>query len=139
MEEDIKFIIRDLKAMGYNQHFINQLEKLIKECRDSEDILKETTKENLELKEYIRELEKHIAFYEKHGSYKARIIELQEMEQASRKVIVEQCDYIQNKSIPKSKVKEKIKELKLDIEQKGDYITLGNASQIEALQELMEE
>lgn len=30
MEEDIKFLIRDLKAMGYNQHFINQLENLLK-------------------------------------------------------------------------------------------------------------
>lgn len=41
-----------------------------------------------------------------------RIKELEEIDTANRKVIVEQCDYIQNKSIPVQKVKYKINELK---------------------------
>ena len=39
-----------------------------------------------------------------------RIKELEEIDTANRKVIVEQCDYIQNKSIPVQKVKDKIEE-----------------------------
>lgn len=37
---------------------------------------------------------------------KKRIKELEDIDTANKKVIVEQCDYIQNKSIPKQKVKE---------------------------------
>ena len=44
-----------------------------------------------------------------------RIKELEEINTANRKVIVEQCDYIQNKSIPVQKVKDKIEELKNDL------------------------
>lgn len=43
---------------------------------------------------------------------KKRIKELEEIDTANRKVIVEQCDYIQNKNIPVQKVKYKINELK---------------------------
>ena len=39
---------------------------------------------------------------------KKRIKELEEIDTANRKVIVEQCDYIQNKSIPKQKVIDRI-------------------------------
>lgn len=38
----------------------------------------------------------------------ARIQELEEINTANRKVIVEQCDYIQNKSIPVQKVNDEI-------------------------------
>lgn len=37
MEEDIKFMIRDLKAMGYNLHFINQLENLLKAYKEDKE------------------------------------------------------------------------------------------------------
>lgn len=47
--------------------------------------------------------------------YKKRIKELEEIDTANRKVIVEQCDYIQNKSIPVQKVKDKIEEYEEDI------------------------
>lgn len=61
-----------------------------------------------------RELEKHIAFYEKHGSYKARIIELQEENESKEKAYNDcYCEfkhYKQYESIPKSKVKELHKE-----------------------------
>ena len=39
---------------------------------------------------------------------KKRIKELEEINTANRKVIVEQCDYIQNKSIPVQKVNDEI-------------------------------
>ena len=68
-----------------------------------------------------RTLEKHIAFYEKHGSYKARIIELQEenerlyerekyLEQRRTDIINKFQNEITDTTIPKSKVKEKIEE-----------------------------
>lgn len=41
-----------------------------------------------------------------------RIQELEEVDIANRKVIVEQCDYIQNNSIPKQVIIDKIEELK---------------------------
>lgn len=41
-----------------------------------------------------------------------RIQELEEVDIANRKVIVEQCDYIQNNSIPKQIVIDKIKEVR---------------------------
>ena len=40
-----------------------------------------------------------------------RIKELEEINTANRKVIVEQCDYIQNKSIPVQKVKDLLTEI----------------------------
>lgn len=43
---------------------------------------------------------------------KKKIADLKEIDEANRKVIVEQCDYIQNKSIPKEKVKDIIEETK---------------------------
>ena len=46
-----------------------------------------------------------------------------EQHEASRKVIVEQCDYIQNKSIPKSLVKEKTEEYKKRKENCNDLET----------------
>lgn len=58
-----------------------------------------------------------------------RIKELEEINTANRKVIVEQCDYIQNKSIPVQKVKDILKELNqeyikidksIDIHKKSD-------------------
>ena len=134
------------------------IENLIKGYRDSEDITKNAVKENLELKEYIRELEKHIAFYEKHGSYKARILELEESLDNSRK-----ANELLNKTnnelrleirttyskavndiiskfnlgddfIPKSKAKEMIEQL--------DYRCNSNLERVykkEILQELMED
>lgn len=44
-----------------------------------------------------------------------RMKELEEINTANRKVIVEQCDYIQNKSIPKQKVKDVIKNETINI------------------------
>ena len=130
MEEDIKFMIRDLKAMGYNQHFINQLEKLIKECRDSEDILKETTKENLELKEYIRELEKNYI-----NPSKARIS--YHDTKKGTEVVIEGF-------IPVSKAKEKIEWFKdtiTHLDNDGTDLDMKMIYEyaIEILQELMED
>ena len=42
---------------------------------------------------------------------KERIQELEEINTANRKVIVEQCDYIQNKSIPVQKIKDLLTEI----------------------------
>ena len=52
---------------------------------------------------------------------------------ASRKVIVEQCDYIQNKSIPKSKVKEKIEFYE------KNFNMVGASSKVSVLKELLME
>lgn len=39
---------------------------------------------------------------------KKKIANLKEIDEANRKVIAEQCDYLQNRSIPKQKVKEEL-------------------------------
>ena len=79
---------------------------------------------------------------------KKRIKELEEINTANRKVIVEQCDYIQNKSIPVQKVKDKIEEnnkIMIDTQNKypGTYAMLDewrNAkAQNDILEELLEE
>lgn len=67
-----------------------------------------------------------------------RIQELEEIDEANRKVIVEQCDYIQNYTIPKQKVKDKIKELKNDIKQGNCRYPYIEEHKIEILQELLE-
>ena len=103
MEEDIKQLeelILDRKSfvIGDKEHDeiylkdISAIEKLIKGYRDGEDILIKTTKENLELKEYIRELEKE--------------------NQSYRDYFGEPPCYDNASYILKSKVKEKIEELK---------------------------
>lgn len=95
---------------------MERVENLIRELKDSDDLLISMALELKQNKEYIRELEKHIAFYEKHGSYKARIIELQEENESKEKAYNDcYCEfkhYKQYESIPKSKVKEKIEEYK---------------------------
>lgn len=75
MEEDIKFLIRDLKAMGYNQHFINQLENLIKGYRELERYYEEQNEVNAKfipkskIKEKIEELETKLKVFEKDIRY----------------------------------------------------------------------
>lgn len=80
-----------------------------------------------------------------------RIQELEEVDIANRKVIVEQCDYIQNNSIPKQIVIDKMEELKKR-KDKYEYETqeifsntyydrkrLEIIHKIDILQELLEE
>lgn len=76
-----------------------------------------------------------------------RIKEMEEVDIANRKVIVEQCDYIQNNSIPKQKIKDKIDELIIQ----GNYKTFYNPNgrthflkeeadyKIEVLEEILQE
>lgn len=52
---------------------------------------------------------------------KKKIADLKEIDEANRKVIVEQCDYIQNKSIPKQKVKEELKRAEKENEPYEEY------------------
>lgn len=72
-----------------------------------------------------------------------RIKELEEINTANRKVIVEQCDYIQNKSIPVQKVKDKIEELKKHYNTDNNIriYTLKDSYELQAtvLEELLEE
>ena len=72
-----------------------------------------------------------------------RIKELEEINTANRKVIVEQCDYIQNKSIPVQKVKDKIEELKkrYNTDNNIRIYTLKDSYELQAtvLEELLEE
>ena len=77
-----------------------------------------------------------------------RIKEMEEVDIANRKVIVEQCDYIQNNSIPKQKIKDKIEELKETLKHYNEYSKLNllekvNVDLIDAridiLQELLQE
>ena len=74
---------------------------------------------------------------------KKRIKELEEINTANRKVIVEQCDYIQNKSIPVQKVKDKIEELKEHYNTDNNiriYTLKGSYElQVAVLQELLED
>ena len=78
----------------------------------------------------------------------ARIKELEEINTANRKVIVEQCDYIQNRSIPAQKVNDEIEELKDTLKHYNEYSKLNLLekvdvdlidARIEILQELLQE
>ena len=74
----------------------------------------------------------------------ARIQELEEINTANRKVIVEQCDYIQNKSIPVQKVKDKIEEnnkIMIDTQNKypGTYTMLDEWRNAKAQNDILEE
>ena len=109
-----------------------------------------------DVKEKLKELEKHIAFYEKHGSYKARIIELPEenerlyerekyLEQRRTDIINKFQNEITDTTIPKSKVKEIIDECipkgKNIITGKEEYQPNTNANSFltQRILELMEE
>ena len=93
-----------------------------------------------------KELEKHLSFYEKNESYKARIIELKEENEWLHKEYDEMFDElnkIDNDYIPKSKAKEKIEEInneKLNYSEDEYYLEneiKGYA--IDKLQELLEQ
>lgn len=106
MEEDIK-ILEDL-AETLNKTCENgiceasmSIENLIKGYRDSEDIMKNAVKENLELKEYIRELEEDNQKFE-----------------SGKFLTPAQCVRIGKDYIPKSKVKEVMEELNEEYERK---------------------
>lgn len=141
MEENItivKSLIEDLereeKLIGYNAEIeIQALENFIKEYKDSEDILKNITKENLEYKQYIRRLEEKLKRYEKYLENKdKRFNEALENEYQERKT-----DYI-----PKSKVKEKIEELKKEYEialEENSTKAFILKCQIDILEKLMED
>ena len=72
-----------------------------------------------------------------------RIKELEEINTANKKVIEEHCDYIQNKSIPVQKVKDKIEELKKHYNTDNNIriYTLKDSYELQAtvLEELLEE
>ena len=132
MEEDIKILEGYLDRN--TQLFEDYGENAIIQDKEIQAL------ENL-IKGY-RELEKHIAFYEKHGSYKARIIELQEENESKEKAYNDcYCEfkhYKQYESIPKSKVEGKIEELN-----KNELLCKMNFENIkftiQVLQELMED
>lgn len=109
------------------------IEKLIKGYRDGEDILKEAVKENLELKEYIRELEERVKVFDKAVKCDKCDCNICEAE----KIILN--------SIPKSKIQEKIEKLRkepLKIKQNDKYYFVTDAYNkiiTQVLQELMED
>lgn len=72
---------------------------------------------------------------------KKKIANLKEIDEANRKVIAEQCDYLQNRSIPKQKVKDAMKQLKLSggSDGKDNIENLARELATEALEELLEE
>ena len=90
-----------------------------------------------------RTLEKHIGFYEKHGSYKARIIELEDQVEELKNLAnntqwISPC-YVAENYIAKEKVKEKIEELSFETYGLGNQPELWEIKeQIKLLQELME-
>ena len=144
MEEDIKILEEivdiyyncagnkeqdyDMRVdMGFMKKEAQALENLIKGYRDSENIMEDAVKENLELKKYIRELEEQI---DKHVYFETT-----------------NPKEIEKNFIPKSKIKEKIEEYKQEMKEirakekgliwnhrlhKLDYA-------IQVLQELMED
>lgn len=126
MKEDIKRCEELIKEEHANWIGISNqkaIENLIKEYRDGEDILKNITKENLELKEYIRELE-----------YENKVMKDRQGIGKITELSGENLDKVLSKwYIPKSKVKEKIEQL--------DYrcnSNLERAYKKEILQEIME-
>lgn len=164
MEEDIKILEKFVKTVkgkdynaenGWHGYYDDELivlgkaiENLIKGYRDGEDILKETVKENLELKEYIRELEKSndtLRYLNEGGQEETGILKYK-YEKA-----LDDLTKIFKNSIPKSKVKEKIEELHNELEEKygAEKISIfsGNTymekfkllGKVQALQELMED
>lgn len=96
MEENIKILEQEINDIYVEcgATITNAIENLIKGYRDSEDIMKNAVKENLELKEYIRELEEDNQKFE-----------------SGKFLTPAQCVRIGKDYIPKSKVKEKIEEL----------------------------
>lgn len=125
MEEDIKILEEMRKKMNKTlSHKITKQEfqaikNLIKGYRDSENIMENAVKENLELKEYIRDLEEQI---DKHVYFETT-----------------NPKEIEKNYIPKSKVKEKIQEYK-KIEETSDFIIADIIQpKIQVLQELMED
>ena len=111
------------------------IEKVINGYRkviNGEDILIEAVKENLELKEYIRELEERVKVFDKAVKCDKCDCNICEAE----KIILN--------SIPKSRIKEKIEELKECVECLGNdgmELTYKESAeaQIQVLQELMED
>lgn len=116
MEEDIK-ILEEMCNEIINEDSCNlfetlspyeialKIENLIKGYKDGEDILKNITKENLELKEYIRELEEENATLKKANNI-AENVKVDDLTQAMYK----SYEDFMKKYIPKSKVKELHKE-----------------------------
>lgn len=129
MEEDIKILEEMRKKMNktLSHKIIKQefqaIKNLIKGYRDSENIMENAVKENLELKEYIRDLEEQI---DKHVYFETT-----------------NPKEIEKNYIPKSKVKEKIQELEKEykkIEETSDFIIADIIQpKIQVLQELMED
>lgn len=142
MEEDLKILEEFIEDYSLNEeladdHFIEALENLIKDYRDGEDIIKKTVKENLEYKQYIRELEeenKQLKTRRIIGSiYDVKIEDLK--------------DVLSPYYIPKSVIKEKIdkKQKQLELLKKklqGRQTNFVNKNiitgQIQVLQELLE-
>lgn len=83
--------------------------------------------------EYTGKIKKAIEnILEEREQDKKRIKELEEIDTANRKVIVEQCDYIQNKNIPVQKVKDLIENETINI---SGFECIA----VEDLEELLEE
>ena len=145
MEEDIKQLeelILDRKSfvIGDKEHDeiylkdISAIENLIKGYRDGEDILKNTIKENLEFKEYIRELERKLKI--KNG-------DIEWMQNKINKHFIDDVT-LQRDYIPKSKMQREMEKLdnmmKETINKKLQKYTPGEIIFLkEFLQELMED
>ena len=113
-----KIIYNDLLWDEKTVDCINAIEHLINDYTRQKQINEEHQKINGELREKVKALEAE--------------------NEATRKVIVEQCDFIQNFSIPKQKVKDKIKDLEYNSDL-GFEKSLEEIFKIEVLEELLEE
>lgn len=118
------------------------IEKLIKGYRDGEDILKEAVKENLELKEYIRELERRNDTLEYLND--GLRLDKKELKYKCEEMLNDLTKASEN-SISKSRIKEKIEKLRkepLKIKQNDKYYFVTDAYNkiiTQVLQELMED
>lgn len=112
---------------------VQAIENLIKGYRDGEDIMKNTVKENLELKEYIRELEEENAILKKANN----IAENVKIENITCAIDVAYKDFMKQ-FIPKSKIEYKIEELKKNEDCKYCNNACPKYARCMMLQELME-
>lgn len=103
IEEDIKKISKRF------QNGTETIEDILDYCKNYEITFENGTKMKLVDKKYldklVKEYKKLLAEREED---KKKIANLKEIDEANRKVIAEQCDYLQNRSIPKQKVKEEL-------------------------------
>ena len=101
IEEDIKIVKEFNKKNRFRDcgRLNNAIDNILEEIEENRKYTIHLTDE--QYRKTIENAQKDVK-----DKYKKKIEELEEIDEANRKVIAEQCDYIQNKSIPKQKVKE---------------------------------